>query len=885
MCGIAALALILAAIPVTYYAAEAIGSRIEIEKIDGTAYIVKASGKKTEARAGVKLSAKESLQTAMGSYAFLGIDDDKVIKVDELSQISINKKNNKLKVSIEEGSIFFEVKSEIPKTCEMTLDASTMAMSIRGTAGVIGLRRIGDNIVSVAELVDGRVDMTYNDISGKGRNFTLWGGESSLHKDGSDTVERDLIDITEFPGFAAVELEGNPGLCKDMLEKSGLNAKWPIEHAQELLERSQEHNRNNYYDVFEEGNVHSVKSLKGYVDSMMNLAVEAGLSEPAPEESEPLPPEDDEPGEPDRLRSAVQKPVDEHLKKYGQPIATATPTPADYREPGTISYEEYTNRNKKDPAKDETNNDSKKRTVAENETVVIPGTTGNTGLQQAPVGYDMLGLSDYKEPVQNLPGNDPGTDSKKDDGSDKDKETTKTPTPTPTPEPTEEPEEEEDDEDDEEDEDPTLTPTPEPTATPTPVPTNTPTPTPTPSPMPTPTQEPEEEFTVRFFDPKGDVPASPIFETKVKKGEYVEAPKAPEHEGFKFKGWDPDMAGEPVYEDTSFYATYETIEDLFTIRFFDPMADNPNEPIEIIKAKGGDFITPPDPPVHTGMKFVKWDPSVSGDVYKDVDTYAVYEDMNANVKIRLFDAITNLKDGDRNKLTWFNYPTEYYHTYSDHTMEITASYIYNYIDEYGLWGRKLYCRCSYSNSRGETIVDNESDIGDIISAICDNYKNTDESEYTYEIAPFYSVEVNDASGTYSYSAKATDVQRVEAAPKDGYKFYRWITDPDTRGLYENTHSSKLVFSAYTDTKLTVEYKEEETETKFTVNFYRMMGGPDDYETVDLLGSEEVEKGADVSSKLNEYEEKVREEKGGTIVVKINKGSYTNVTMDLDIYIY
>ena len=127
---IAAAILIMVAIPVTFYAAEAIGSRIEIEKIDGTAYIVKSSGKKTEARAGVKLSAKESLQTAMGSYAFLGIDDDKVINVDELSQINIVKKNNKLSVNIEEGSIMFEVKNKIPETCEMDLNASTMAMSI-----------------------------------------------------------------------------------------------------------------------------------------------------------------------------------------------------------------------------------------------------------------------------------------------------------------------------------------------------------------------------------------------------------------------------------------------------------------------------------------------------------------------------------------------------------------------------------------------------------------------------------------------------------------------------------------------------------------------------------------------------------------------------------
>ncbi len=506
---IAAAILIMVAIPVTFYAAEAIGSRIEIEKIDGTAYIVKSSGKKTEARAGVKLSAKESLQTAMGSYAFLGIDDDKVIKVDELSQINIVKKNNKLSVNIEEGSIMFEVKNKIPETCEMDLNASTMAMSIRGTAGVIGLRRIGDNIVSVAELVDGKVDMTYNDIAGKGRSFTLWGGESSLHKDGSDTVERDLIDITEFPGFAAVELADNPELCEKMLEKSGLNAKWPIEHADELLERGQAHNRECYYDVFEPGNTHSVASLKGYVDSVMNLAIDEALSDlsptpyPLPEENTPaavVPAQLPERSEP--------TPVDENLKRYGQPIATATPTPDGYTGPNTISWDEYTNRKKQD---EKNNNDD--RHYDNNGS----GITERVEPRPAP-NYEYKNYGGVVNPSSSSSSayvnsggssnDNSGPDPYGDDNDDSSSEKKKKKTPTPTPEPT-------------------------------------------------PTEEPKEEFLVRFFDPKADVPTEPIYDEMVLYGEYVHAPKDPYHPGFKFTGWEPDLVNEPITKDMQFYATYE----------------------------------------------------------------------------------------------------------------------------------------------------------------------------------------------------------------------------------------------------------------------------------------------------------------------------------------
>ena len=855
---VVAAAVLAAAVPVTFYAAEAIGSRIEIEKIDGTAYIVKASGKKSEARPGIKLSAKESLQTAMGSYAFLGIDDDKVIKVDELSQINIVKKNNKLSVNIEEGSIMFEVKGKIPKTCEMDLNASTMAMSIRGTAGVIGLRRIGDNIVSVADLVDGRVDMNYRDIAGKGRNFTLWGGESSLHKDGADTVERDLIDITEFPGFAAVELEGNPDLCKNMLEKSGLNAKWPIEHADELLERGQAHNRENYYDVFEPGNVHSVASLKGYVDHVMDIAERSDNDEgPVDNEeiSEPSEPEEEDPddgqGEPERISAAVPKPVDEHLKQYGQPIATATPTPPGYREPGTISWDEYTKRNKKDDVKEEVRKNEPEHVVIANENV-----TDYTGLPATP-GYDMLGLGNYKEPVNNTPGGLTGGDPNyRREDEDKDKETTPTPTPTPTPapEPTKEPDDEDDeDEDDDDDTDPTPTPSPyptlTPTLTPTPVPTESPAPeptlqptpqptepptptptptrtpvpiptfTPTPTPTPVPTEDTNREYTVRFWDPKAEVPTVPIYETKVKWRNYVSPPDDPVHEGFKFVRWDPDITltgNNLIMSDADYYATYEIAE-----------------------------VTDP------------------------------------NVVVEFFNAEASMRyGGDLNQITYDIIPSEYIHVYADHTMSIED--LSGYVERNNLSGRGLYAHEERYQLDGYL---SGTGLDDVVSAICELYAESDSDSYTFYIYPYYTVQVNDASGTREYEAEAARYQYVTAASKEGYRFSHWVTVPEESRIFGNRYSQELTFRPLTDVVITAEYVEKSETRKYTVSFYRMTGGPDDYDTVELLGKEEVEKGANVSDSLSRYEQQVRDEKGGTTVVKINKGSYQNVTMDLDIYIY
>lgn len=245
-------------IPAASLAQDAIGSRIEIEKIDGTAYVVK-KGKKIDAKKGVKLSASESIQTAAASYVYISLDDTKVIKIDELSRVNIEKKGKKLKIVVEEGSIFFNVTEKLAEDESMSIEASTMAMSIRGTAGIVSLRRINDEVNSTLTLLDGQVNVTYSDMSGADAEFILWGGEQVIHNESSKETIRDLIDVTELPGFVAVEIAGDDSLAEKMRLNSGLNPKWPSEHSDEMLEESQEYNLEHYGDVFEDGSKNAVK--------------------------------------------------------------------------------------------------------------------------------------------------------------------------------------------------------------------------------------------------------------------------------------------------------------------------------------------------------------------------------------------------------------------------------------------------------------------------------------------------------------------------------------------------------------------------------------------------------------------------------------------------
>ena len=263
VCLLLVLAVLVTALPVKAGAADTIGSKISIEKIDGEVSVVKASGKTAAAVAGVKLAATESLRTDKASYAYISIDDDKVIKLDELTQVNVKKSGNKLSVEVSEGSIFFEVKEKLEDNESMNLNASTMAMSIRGTSGIIGVRRVGDDIVSTAQILEGTVDITYSDINGEGSEIVLEGGQECSHTEDEEDGQPEETDLDDFPGFAAVELEGNEELCQKIKENSDLDVDWLIKNANKLLKKDQKYNAEHYSDVFEEGNTSSVASLDG----------------------------------------------------------------------------------------------------------------------------------------------------------------------------------------------------------------------------------------------------------------------------------------------------------------------------------------------------------------------------------------------------------------------------------------------------------------------------------------------------------------------------------------------------------------------------------------------------------------------------------------------
>jgi len=160
---------------------------MRIEEAVGTVNI-----NSTKAQAGMQLYSGDTVTTASSSFSHVSLDSSKLVKISQKSQASISKSGKKLEISLVSGEIFFDVKKKLSDDESMKLNAGSVAMSVRGTSGIVRIEADGIRI----SVYDGVVDIACTD--GK---FTMWGGETvSFNLDGTIKT-RDLVDVKRMSEF------------------------------------------------------------------------------------------------------------------------------------------------------------------------------------------------------------------------------------------------------------------------------------------------------------------------------------------------------------------------------------------------------------------------------------------------------------------------------------------------------------------------------------------------------------------------------------------------------------------------------------------------------------------------------------------------------------
>ncbi len=205
---LAALALSLALL-LTSCAGGASATTMHLRKTEGSVGVSDGEGKELTPKDNLGLYSGYQVETQAESYAWIDLDKVKLAKLDQDSEVEINKEGKKLEIDVKTGSLFFNVTEPLTDDETMNIATSTMLIGVRGTCGWVT-----DN---TAALLEGTVSVTAG-----GQEATINAGEMAvLTEDGK--LEVKPFTAASVPAFVREEIAEDKKLAADIQDTTGMD--------------------------------------------------------------------------------------------------------------------------------------------------------------------------------------------------------------------------------------------------------------------------------------------------------------------------------------------------------------------------------------------------------------------------------------------------------------------------------------------------------------------------------------------------------------------------------------------------------------------------------------------------------------------------------------
>ena len=175
----------------------ATATSMRLRKIEGEVQVSDGKDKSVEAREDLALYSGYAVGTEAKSYSWIDLDSAKLIKMDESSQVGIEKDGGNLKLQLESGTLFFDIAKPLEDNESMEIRTSTLGIGIRGTCGWVDASADGTTKVYI---LLGKVECT----AGEKSAFVSAGEMAYIDEDGEIVVRR--FDSYAIPPFVDAEL-------------------------------------------------------------------------------------------------------------------------------------------------------------------------------------------------------------------------------------------------------------------------------------------------------------------------------------------------------------------------------------------------------------------------------------------------------------------------------------------------------------------------------------------------------------------------------------------------------------------------------------------------------------------------------------------------------
>lgn len=216
------------------------GAAMQLMKTEGDVTVSNVSGRNISIIKNMRLYNGYHTNTEETSYAWINLDDEKLIKQDAVSETEVRKSGKKLEILLKSGNLFFDVTEPLEEEETLNIRTSTMVVGIRGTSGWV---KVLDRWRSRVYILEGTVTCYVTDpVTGQIKSTTLSGGEMAefvVYEEDQDgercDILRDGFSEGEIDGFVLVELAGNDALCQKIKAASGMDVSSTVARAGERL--------------------------------------------------------------------------------------------------------------------------------------------------------------------------------------------------------------------------------------------------------------------------------------------------------------------------------------------------------------------------------------------------------------------------------------------------------------------------------------------------------------------------------------------------------------------------------------------------------------------------------------------------------------------------
>lgn len=216
---------------------------MKLEQLEGDVGVDDGSSS-IESFAGMNLYNGYSVETQNESYSWINLDQTKLLKMDEESLTRISQEKRNLKITLEEGNLFFCVTEPLEEDETLEFETSNMTLSIRGTTGIIRQEKEMTTVI----LLEGEATINFGGSSEEaegGKAYEIFSpnvDESIINFDysmsesgGYHFTEREIYYGGDVTDFVIEELENND-MVKEKTDPLNLSTDYMSD--EEIAERA-----------------------------------------------------------------------------------------------------------------------------------------------------------------------------------------------------------------------------------------------------------------------------------------------------------------------------------------------------------------------------------------------------------------------------------------------------------------------------------------------------------------------------------------------------------------------------------------------------------------------------------------------------------------------